>query len=771
MRQDFKILQKTLDRTREMTFSNLTCVFVTEGELACQTTQETLILKPGDFIFFNVNQKVVLSPHTIIPNKAFKISVSTSYMVKHYNNFLASQFHCHSLMNDPQIIPHIQKLRSDLSQLIVTFFSGEQVKRIKATIKLQEILLTLIEKFEFKVFDETTLKYSENLNETLAYIHAHYREPIKLGEVAEASFLSASTLSRIFQEQLGIKFTTYINQLRIQTSLNDLLYNQDSIEKIASNYGFSNSKTYRSQFQRFMKMSPTEYKKQFFEAEKEDREKINANPLLIEDSKLDLLLKTVGHEPDTFELIETQVPKTIVHIDSERTKVQQRADIMIHIDGFEALFLDEVKEQILIIKKEIGCHYIVIQELFNHSASSYQMYKDSNFSIYSPFNRFDKIIDFLRTNQLKIHHQIKLNRENYLIQMNSKDLEIYLHFLDYLIRGGDSSIWRVEFQFEKNEIKQNSMIFNNLRNQIKAIHEQIVVGASLPIGYPDYDFKLLEEGEFFKENVLANSEFVGYESEPNRSLERLDYGAYELFTTKDVSKLKHVLESWGVNLPIVLTSWNTLMGDSLYTSGYFFRPGLIVNELSRLDSLVDSYGFWLNTYLFEENKGGLESIDYDGLELFHYHNCRRPTFFALKLYKRLRGEIVAIGKHFILTSIYGNYQLLTWNAQYFSPNLGNETEYLKKFALELEVESSNISDGLYQVKQFLLDKKNGAIFYSYEQFSTRQLLDEEGHEYLSRTTHPRMNIFDIEVKKGKVLSSYLEANSVCLYEFIKIENK
>ena len=136
----------------------------------------------------------------------------------------------------------------------------------------------------------------------------------------------------------------------------------------------------------------------------------------------------------------------------------------------------------------------------------------------------------------------------------------------------------------------------------------------------------------------------------------------------------------------------------------------------------------------------------------------------------MKGQVVATGDHFVLTTVNGHYQLLTWNAQYISPNLATNESYLRSKVLELEIHGSTVPNGLYQIKKFTLSKEHGAVAYSYNRFSSQQILDEESHQYLSRISHPKMNVFDKQFTNGLHMSCYLEANNICLYEFLKIDD-
>ncbi len=769
MNQGYQISYEIISKTKEVSYTNLTCLLVMKNQVRIKTNEQHILLREGDFFFINMNERI---EETAVEEgaKVFKLSISNIYLLKHYEDFLASKFNCHSLLTDSNDSIFIEQIKHNLFKLILNYFSGEQTKYLKSSIYLQKILLVLVEQFKVSVFNDQTFKYNEKLNEVFEYVYTNYKQPITLGDVAQKNFMSPSTLSRMFQEQTGVKFNTYINQLRIQMSLNDLLYTQDSIDRIAINYGFSNSKTYRTQFSRFFSCSPTEYKKNFYKKEGLDIQ-INEKKELMEivsDEDLDLLHKFMEYKPETSYLDEPKPQKAVLQIDSVHIRPQIHSDIIIHVNSLEDLFLEEVKNQIIKVKKEINCQYIGIQQLFKGTPSSYKVFEQTKLSVYSPFSRFDPVIEFLKANELGIYYQISLKEFTQVTSFYTKESQGFLKHIDYMTRNEFLPNWRVSVQLEKRDLVRSIKSFHEIRTRLKAINEKIQVGASIPIGYPDYRFETKEDEELFKRKVLTKAEFLSYNSEPNYLVDGPDLSQFDLFVSKDIQKIKGTLKSWGVELPLVLSEWNTLTGSSRYTNSYYFRPALIVQEILKLDLLVDSYGFWLNVYLFEESHPSIEAVKYDGLEVFHYYSCPRPVFFALSLYKRLKGNVIATGRHFILTATNGYFQLLTWNAQYFSPNLSKQEVHLKNKALELTINSSNVPNGPYQIRKLMLTKDHGAIAYAYDHFTSQEILDEEARRYLSRITHPKMELFDEVFTDGLKLNCYLEANDVCLFELQKI---
>lgn len=94
----------------------------------------------------------------------------------------------------------------------------------------------------------------------LQYIHVHYTDAVSLESLAERFDVSASYISRIFKQYLGISFLTYLHQLRIESASNLLTSTNMSIIDIAAETGFESYRTFSRVFQNLKKATPSEYR-------------------------------------------------------------------------------------------------------------------------------------------------------------------------------------------------------------------------------------------------------------------------------------------------------------------------------------------------------------------------------------------------------------------------------------------------------------------------------------------------------------------------------
>lgn len=92
------------------------------------------------------------------------------------------------------------------------------------------------------------------------YIMEHYSENISLAEVAEKAGVSGGYLSTIFNQNHGIGFVDYLNQIRIERACCYLEQNYLKTYEIAYKVGFRDEKYFSKVFKKIKGVSPKEYR-------------------------------------------------------------------------------------------------------------------------------------------------------------------------------------------------------------------------------------------------------------------------------------------------------------------------------------------------------------------------------------------------------------------------------------------------------------------------------------------------------------------------------
>ena len=105
-----------------------------------------------------------------------------------------------------------------------------------------------------------TDEQQEAVRRAVSYILAHYRDPIRLETLLTLSGMSRATFARQFQRHAGKPFSTFLNQVRLQTVCRALLDGTESISAIAFSHGFNQLSFFNRLFQREFGVNPSTYR-------------------------------------------------------------------------------------------------------------------------------------------------------------------------------------------------------------------------------------------------------------------------------------------------------------------------------------------------------------------------------------------------------------------------------------------------------------------------------------------------------------------------------
>ncbi|MBV7273500.1 response regulator [Clostridium thailandense] len=116
-----------------------------------------------------------------------------------------------------------------------------------------------------KIANLKSKEISENVMKTaLKYIHNNYAQDIKLNNVADFVHLNPQYLSRYFKQKMGVTFTQYVTNLRLENAKKLLVNTDKSITKIALEVGYTDVAYFSRVFFRNENKSPYKFKMSYF---------------------------------------------------------------------------------------------------------------------------------------------------------------------------------------------------------------------------------------------------------------------------------------------------------------------------------------------------------------------------------------------------------------------------------------------------------------------------------------------------------------------------
>lgn len=151
--------------------------------------------------------------------------------------------------DDAQMLQLIQRMLITMSE--------EERNRLKRFLKLYNYML--------KVPGQSIISKpwcDKRVLKAKTIIDNNYDNELRLGEIAENVGLTKSTLSRLFHKYLSITFTNYVNNYRVNKSMQLLHESDHTICEIANKCGFISNQNFNKTFRKIKGTSPGSYRRE-----------------------------------------------------------------------------------------------------------------------------------------------------------------------------------------------------------------------------------------------------------------------------------------------------------------------------------------------------------------------------------------------------------------------------------------------------------------------------------------------------------------------------
>jgi AraC-like DNA-binding protein len=111
------------------------------------------------------------------------------------------------------------------------------------------------------VYNQLLIKHNQRLTTVIAYLMAHFTEPISLLEIAELANMNQAAFCRYFKQQTSQTVTQYLTDLRIRYACELLTSDEQSVTQICFQVGFENVSHFIQVFKNQRNQTPLEFRK------------------------------------------------------------------------------------------------------------------------------------------------------------------------------------------------------------------------------------------------------------------------------------------------------------------------------------------------------------------------------------------------------------------------------------------------------------------------------------------------------------------------------
>lgn len=695
------------------------------------------------------------------------------------------QFNCNSATGENE------EGYSEILRLIAKFIQAANKQIPHADLYFKSLAYALLHclSTHFGIMEKGELpdkKQFDRMSEILSYINTHYIEGITLQKLSGYFYLTAPYIAKLFKASLGCTFLEYLNDIRLKYALHDLMHTSDSIEKLALNHGFPNTRSFTDAFQKEYQMLPSKYRKTKNAARNYHLPQPNNSFYAEHHHYLDLFTKYL----DAPEPIFRKIPSSKLHIQSiPSVSVRQKGFLLHHtfkttasIAKAKQILSAENQEMLRLLQKKIGFTYLYSHGLLDDDMMIYS--EDAKGNPKFSFSYLDMAFDFLFSIRLKpfmnLTYMPKLlaktpERKQYhtesIISLPN-DMEKWTLLIRTMINHLISrysyeevtswpfSLWNLPdsplhmFGFEHTD--EFMYFYQRTYHTIKEILPDCRFGTPslLPhtVSSGNWLYNFLEYCKIHNcmpdyLNFHFYTSAIGVDTREIMSAEHLQYYKNPDALKDHIYRLVNHLKQDSIKFEyLYMNEWNStlshrdLLNDTAYKASFLAK-----NILENYDRL-DSFCYWS---LSDSNEEMFLShnLFHGGLGMFTYNGICKSPFFALSLLARLGDHLIGRGDGYFITKKGNTYQIILYYYQHYSPlyadgelfdmTLTNRyTPFPEEQSKRVTLALCDLSENKYLLTHTILNREHGSSYDKWIELGALPLQTQDETDYLKSISIP-----------------------------------
>ena len=648
--------------------SYLELLMVLDGEVDAVIDEVPYRLKTEDVIVVNQN-----SIHEFYSDNAVMIALqfdlSRFPILKEGLDELI--FECNSA--SPRDADNFDGLRFGIARIITENARSSRVSEYKSFSLGYYLLAELIEKFKVEATSKRKKqqKHILRLTRIINYISENYSQNLSLADIAEAENLSVPYLSGFFEKHMGIKFSQYYSDLRVEHATKELINSNDSIESIAIRNGFTEQHAFIRAFKKKYNMLPSAYRKEHKTSTSDLRASSNLNYLLLEPNNYLHLLKKYTSD-ETEEMFKPALSSS-KKLQIERISVKNSVEKLKHnfktttsVGRAKELLNTSIQNMLKELQSDVGYKYIKFHGILSDDM---MVVSRVNGKLLFNYTMVDMVLDFLLSIKLKPFMQLSFmpgalasdpkktifynpfntSPPKEMSEWNNLIEDFTLHLID---RYGKEEVVSWPFCVWNEPSTPPTMfgfindddfyrLYENTYKTVKKVCPDIQFGSSslLYIESIQTDRWMYSYLSFAKDhNCSPDFLNVHYYSDiiptnANNSF-NISHSASSQFPKNEndfslwITRLKKFVASLGFkNVPIYMTEWNFTLSHRILISDTCFKSCYILKNLLENYDRLDSFGYWSLTDLLEENPLPKE-LFHGGLGLYTMNGVKKSVYWS-----------------------------------------------------------------------------------------------------------------------------------------------
>lgn len=776
---DMQIFMIDESETEIRSYQEVRLYYALDGEFQIELEGKNYHLGTGDI--FVVNSNV---PHAFLTYRAsltVLFQISKDFLTELTKNPIIS-FECSSLLHESAAMVQLRGLlKRTLHYRVNTNF----LDKIREYGYCCEVLECLIKNFSVWNMAWNQEEGQEaRLDEILSYIQANYDKPLNLQILADRFFLSVQYLSKYIKHHLGMGFFEYLDEVRLYHAVDELLYTDYSLTKIAYDNGFPNLSSFNRAFRQKYETTPSSYRKTVLtQQERKQRD---------------------GSKSETTNLLRQYFQNNPLEEDDDRWKVKAFADgskrreyrrnwlRVLNLGSAEEVRQGYIQEHIVELKRELGFEYGRVWSLFCKE-NMIDLEGDGSFHFSALFQMLDFMLEHKITPFLALAQKPKKLVDPDLNSLLSPDLPSPVNLVRYkkvltrfmkecISRYGISEVetWKFECWWERKDICITDVEpewrerFRMEYDCIKSLVPKAAVGG---LGFNIYDANAAIES-YLKNGQKEERylDFLSISLYPHARDQNVTGNKVvdENFVERKLDSLKLLLSDHGYGVSdLYVTEWNLSisgrewLNDTCYKGAYLMK-----NMIAAVDKAA-CMAYWGNTDRSDEYFDFIGCLN-GGSGLLSRDGIRKPAFYAMSFMSRLAGNLLAKGDNYMITATnHGSYFIVCHNMQqpdfdYYLSGVERRkpqsmAAYFENRQLQIDFIVRGVSAEAYRLRKYYVNQEAGSVFDEWAKMGCVESVDLEEIEYLKLVSVSRMQTETCQVKNEEIsFRSLMQANEIQL---------
>lgn len=252
--------------------SSIELLCILQGCVMISDAAAGYTLQPGDVHIFNPND-----PHRIKAKSPDNMLLTIQLDLSYYQTLLPeleqAYFLCDTCSSRDLAGNDMRLLRFYLASLYCQYTVGHSDLVLeRCACRMLHLLLAHFRQYTYVAEENNPAtivrlqnqdhlyKDYERMYRIADYVEDHFREPLRLTDIARMEYLSSAHLSRYLKNTLGLSFSHFLSLIRCEEAARQLSSSKKTIDQIASEAGFANRKHLATQFKKWYQKTPSGYR-------------------------------------------------------------------------------------------------------------------------------------------------------------------------------------------------------------------------------------------------------------------------------------------------------------------------------------------------------------------------------------------------------------------------------------------------------------------------------------------------------------------------------